>query len=187
MSTSQDLLDLDREVKSATSTLRDLQRQVAVLRARLSVLNNTENYSSDGAESGSSASGEEEFDEGDFKQRPSGKQMCRFGCRCWRPRCWFHHGHGDRMKEVVDMANYWTKEVGLIVGHCASDVAIDSNQQQSDRQSTYTAATESVHRQDRNYESEHCAAPSRALDHMDSLGEWSRNLLILGGSECLRA
>ena len=61
-------------MKSATSTLRELQRQVAVLRARLSVLNNTENYPSDGAESGGSASGEDEFDEDDFKTRPRTKK-----------------------------------------------------------------------------------------------------------------
>ena len=52
MSTFQNLSELDREVNSATSTLRELQRQVAVLRARLSVLDSTKNYPSDGADSG---------------------------------------------------------------------------------------------------------------------------------------
>ena len=100
--------EIDREVNSATSTLRELQRQMAVLRARLSVLNSTEDSPSDGAECGGSASGEDEFDEGYFEQRPrtkfgpmyngvgmdsvnkhrySGKRMCRFGSRCWRPHC----------------------------------------------------------------------------------------------------
>ena len=41
--TSQDLLDFEREVKSATSTLREL------LRARFSV-NSSENFPSDGRE-----------------------------------------------------------------------------------------------------------------------------------------
>ena len=58
---TQELLDLDKEVKSATSTLRELQRQMALLKARLSVLNSSENYPSDGAESGGSATGEDEL------------------------------------------------------------------------------------------------------------------------------
>ena len=59
--------EIDREVNSATSTLRELQRQMAVLRARLSVLNSTDNSPSDGAECGGSVFGEDEFDEGYFE------------------------------------------------------------------------------------------------------------------------
>jgi len=75
MSTFQDLLahlalEHDREVNSATSTLRKLQRQVAVLRARLSELNSTENHPSDGAESGVTGSGDDELGGGEFESRP---------------------------------------------------------------------------------------------------------------------
>ena len=96
------------------------------------MLNSTDNSPSNGAECGDSASGEDEFNEGYFEPRPwtkfgpkyngvgmdSGnkhhyfrKRMCRFGSRCWRPHCWFHHGNGDRMKQIVNMAHYWTQEV----------------------------------------------------------------------------
>ena len=139
--------EINREVNSATLTLRELQRQMEVLRTRLSVLNSTDNSLSDGAECGDSASGEDEFNEGNFEHRPwtnfgpmyNGvgmdsvnkhhyfrKRMCRFGSRCWRPHCWFHHGNGDRMKQIVNMAHYWTQEV--------------------ERLSACTAATETVHR-----------------------------------------
>ena len=113
MSTSQDLFELDKEARFATSTLRELQRQVAVLRARLSV-------PCDSAESGGSTSGEDEFDEVISNQIAAQDQiwydvqrvlvwtplvntltqerMCRFGSPCWRPRCWFQHGRGDLWK-----------------------------------------------------------------------------------------
>ena len=133
MSTSQDLFELDMEVNAATSTLRGLQRQVAVLRARLSMLDSTENYLSDGAESGGSVSGEDEFGGGDFVSRPrtkygrmnngvgmgsvneycdSRERMCRFASQSWRPRCWFEHGRRDPVK-LVDMANCWINEIEL--------------------------------------------------------------------------
>ena len=172
----------DREVKTAISTLRELQRLVAVLRARLSVLNSSEIYPSNGAECGSSASGEDEFDEGDFKlrlrtneSRYSRKRMCRFSSRCWRPNCWFEHGR-DRMERVVNMANYCSEEIESILGPCASDVAIEWNH----------PATESVHWQDCISESGNCATPARATDHAGSVGVspkksvGSRTLLMTG-------
>ena len=141
------IVEIDREVSSATLTLRELQRQMVVFRTRLPVLNSTDNSPSNGAECGDSASGEDEFNDGYFEPRPwtkfgpkyngvgmdSGnkhhyfrKRMCRFGSRCWRPHCWFHHGNGDRMKQIVNMAHYWTQEVK--------------------RLSACTDATETVHR-----------------------------------------
>ena len=77
--------EIDREVNSATSTLRELQRQMAVLRARLSVLNSTENSPSDGAECGGSTSGEDEFDEGYFEQRPGQKLVRCTTVLAWTP------------------------------------------------------------------------------------------------------
>ena len=80
--------------------------------------NSTDNSPSDGAECGDSASGEDGFDEFDegyldsvYKHKYYKKRLCRFGSRCWRPHCWFHHGNGDRMKQIVKMAHYWTQEV----------------------------------------------------------------------------
>ena len=93
----------DREVKNAISTLRELQRLVTVLRARLSMLNRSKKCPSDGAKNGSSASGEDACDY--LERRPKTKfgpmlysreRLCRFRSRCWRPHCWFEHGR-DRM------------------------------------------------------------------------------------------
>ena len=84
-------------------------------RKQLPVLNGTDNSPSDGAECGDSASGEDEFDEGYLdsvnRHKYYKKRMCRFGSQCWRPHCWFRHGNGDRMKQIVKMAHYWTQEV----------------------------------------------------------------------------
>ena len=81
---------------------------------QLPVPNSTDNSPSDGAD-GDSASGEDEFDEGYldsvYKHNYYKKRMCRFGSQCWRPHCWFRHGNGDRMKQIVKMAHYWTQEV----------------------------------------------------------------------------
>ena len=87
-------------------------------------------FPSDGAECGDSASGEDEFiedylDSGN-KHHYFRKRMCRFESRCWRPHCWFHHGNGDRTKQIVNMAHNWTQEV--------------------ERLSACTAATETVYR-----------------------------------------
>ena len=57
-------------MNSATSTLRKLQRQVAVLSTRLSELDSTENCPSDSAESGGTVSGDDEFGGGEFESRP---------------------------------------------------------------------------------------------------------------------
>ena len=84
-------------------------------REQIPVLNSTDNSPNDGAECGNSASGEDEFDEdyldSVYKHKYYKKRLCRFGSRCWRPHCWFHHGNGDRMKQIVKMAHYWTQEV----------------------------------------------------------------------------
>ena len=84
-------------------------------RKQLPVLNSTDKSPSDGAECGDSGSGEDEFNEGYLdsvnKHNCYKKRMCRFGSQCWRPHCWFHHGNGDRMKQIVKMAHYWTQEV----------------------------------------------------------------------------
>ena len=54
----------------------------------------------------------------------SRKRLCRCGGRCWRPHCWwFEHGR-DRLERVVNMANYWSKEIVSILGHCAPDVSL---------------------------------------------------------------
>ena len=52
-------------------------------------------------------------------------RICQFGSKCWRPQWWFEHGRGDRMTQVVDMANCWMHEISQIQEH-----VLENNEEQ---------------------------------------------------------
>ena len=116
------------------------------------MLNSTGNSPSDVAESGDSASGEDEFNEGYldsvYKHKYYKKRMCRFGSWCWRPHCWFHHGNGDRMKQIVKMAHYWTQEVKrLSASTVATEPALHVGEQMNVQEIPSTQVVERMQKQ----------------------------------------
>ena len=121
-------------------------------RTQFPVLNSTDNSPSDGAECGDSASGEDEFNEGYLdsvnKHNYHKKRMCRFGSQCWRPHCRFRHGNGDRMKQIVKMAHYWTQEVKrLSASAVATDPALQVWEQMNVQEIPSTQVVERIQKQ----------------------------------------
>ena len=141
-STSQYLLDLDKRVESATSTLRELQRQMALLKARLSVLNSSENYPSDGAESGGSASGEDESGEAYFEQL----SRTSFGPTyngVGKDSVTKHRHSRKRMTRAIEKHSACTAATET-VHRSAAAVVTDSVPRHNDGNPAPSAATESV-------------------------------------------
>ena len=116
------------------------------------MLNSTDNSPSDGAECGDSTSGEDEFNEGYLDSVDNHnyykKRMCRFGSQCWRPHCWFRHGNGDRMRQIVKMAHYWTQEVKrLSASTVATDPALQVWEQMNVQEIPSTQVVERIQKQ----------------------------------------